>query len=97
MASSLSYVLTLISSLPEFTTTNDVAQLLGVHRRTVARWVKSGLLSGVRTAARGGKFLISRQSLIDRMKSLHTLNSPLTVNEALPAVHPSTVLEGGAR
>lgn len=70
-------VAVILENLPEIADTTQVGNLLGVHRRTIARWVKQGLLQGVRTGASGGKLLIARQALIRRINELGLLNTPL--------------------
>lgn len=60
----------ILEKLPAIADTNQIANVLGMSRRTVARWVKSGKLRGTRTAARGGRLLIARQALIDRLNQL---------------------------
>jgi len=69
-------VAVILEKLPAIADTNQIASVLGMSRRTVARWVKSGKLSGTRTAARGGRLLIARQDLIDRLNQLGQADAP---------------------
>lgn len=70
----------ILTRLPEIADTNQIADVLGLHRRTIARWVKLGLLQGTRTAARGGKLLIARQALIRRLTELGVMGASLIDN-----------------
>lgn len=100
--SSIKYLLAILASLPELSSTEQVAAALGVHRRTVARWVKRGLLQATRTAARGGKLLIFRKSLEERLASLVGMTTSVQPNDRsqfrrsvqVPPIH---VLPGGER
>lgn len=66
----------ILEKLPAIADTNQIASVLGMSRRTIARWVKSGKLRGTRTAARGGRLLIARQALIDRLNQLGQADTP---------------------
>jgi len=73
-------VAAILARLPEIADTKQIADLLGLHRRTIARWVKLGLLQGTRTAARGGRLLIARKALIRRITELGVIDAPLSDN-----------------
>lgn len=71
----------ILARLPEIADTKQIADLLGLHRRTIARWVKLGLLEGTRTAPRGGRLLIARKALIRRITELGVMGASLIDND----------------
>ncbi len=85
-------VAVVIDRLPDICDSTQIANVLGVHRRTIARWVKKGLLRGTRTASRGGRLLIARQALIDRLNQLGQQAKPVD-----QTVRTAEHLSGGER